>query len=213
MTSTTIWLERPISRRSPLPCTRAGSAHPTLLADVATAGRAAVDRLTEIRRPVDFLLSGMTARIIDGPGAGSAHLRVRTGALERPRGVDRRQGPQLALSRSRRNPPRTSCGTTPCLQQIATDTVRRARDAGALAVLPPALAYRAGVHVYMGEFNIGGKASRRGRRDHRVDRLRAEEVPLAEPRRVAGRTDRGGRSDRRRPQRREPRRARAGWSV
>ena len=38
------------------------------------------------------------------------------------------------------------------LQQIATQTVKRARDAGALAALPPALAYRAGVHVYMGEF-------------------------------------------------------------
>ena len=30
--------------------------------------------------------------------------------------------------------------------------VRQARDAGALAVLPPALAYRAGVHVLAGEF-------------------------------------------------------------
>ena len=38
------------------------------------------------------------------------------------------------------------------MQQIATETVRRARDAGALAVFPPALAYRAGVHVYSGEF-------------------------------------------------------------
>ena len=36
--------------------------------------------------------------------------------------------------------------------QLATDVVRQARDAGALAVLPPALAYRAGVHVFAGEF-------------------------------------------------------------
>jgi ATP/maltotriose-dependent transcriptional regulator MalT len=36
--------------------------------------------------------------------------------------------------------------------QLATDAVRQARDAGALAVLPAALAYRAGVHVLAGEF-------------------------------------------------------------
>jgi hypothetical protein len=37
------------------------------------------------------------------------------------------------------------------LKHIANDTVRRARDTGALAAIPPALAYRAGVHVYTGE--------------------------------------------------------------
>ena len=31
--------------------------------------------------------------------------------------------------------------------QLATAVVRHAREAGALAVLPPALVYRAGVHV------------------------------------------------------------------
>ena len=36
--------------------------------------------------------------------------------------------------------------------QLATDVVRQARHAGALTVLPPALAYRAGVHVLAGEF-------------------------------------------------------------
>jgi DNA-binding CsgD family transcriptional regulator len=37
-------------------------------------------------------------------------------------------------------------------RQLATAAVRQARDAGALAVLPPALAYRAGLHVLEGEF-------------------------------------------------------------
>jgi DNA-binding CsgD family transcriptional regulator len=37
-------------------------------------------------------------------------------------------------------------------RQLATAAVRHARDAGALAVLPPALAYRAGVHLLEGEF-------------------------------------------------------------
>jgi len=36
--------------------------------------------------------------------------------------------------------------------QLSIDMVRQARDAGALAVLPPALAYRAGVHLLAGEF-------------------------------------------------------------
>jgi len=36
--------------------------------------------------------------------------------------------------------------------QLATNMVRQARDAGALALLPPALAYQAGAHVLAGEF-------------------------------------------------------------
>ncbi len=38
------------------------------------------------------------------------------------------------------------------VHQLATATVRQARDAGALAVLPQALVYRAGVHLLAGEF-------------------------------------------------------------
>ena len=51
-----------------------------------------------------------------------------------------------------RNPPLPNCGTTRICHQLATVVVRHARDAGALAVLPPALVYRAGVHVQAGEF-------------------------------------------------------------
>ncbi len=36
--------------------------------------------------------------------------------------------------------------------QLAANVVRQAREAGALAVLPPALAFRAGIHVMSGEF-------------------------------------------------------------
>ena len=72
--STTTWPERRISRRSPPPCTRADSASPAI-ARGGEGARAAVDRLAELRRPIDFLLSGMTSRILDGPGAGSDHLR------------------------------------------------------------------------------------------------------------------------------------------
>ena len=118
---------------------------------VAKAGRAAVDRLDELRRPIDFLLSGMTSRIIDGPGAGSDHMRA---ALElwnthdeRSDSHDRNWPFPIAQESAAHE-----LWDDAVLQQIATQTVKRARDAGALAALPPALAYRAGVHVYMGEF-------------------------------------------------------------
>ena len=38
------------------------------------------------------------------------------------------------------------------VHQLSTAVVRQARDAGALAVLPRALVYRAGVHLLAGEF-------------------------------------------------------------
>ena len=48
---------------------------PGRLAEIADAARGAVDRVPELQRPIDFLLSGMASRIIDGPGAGSDHMR------------------------------------------------------------------------------------------------------------------------------------------
>jgi DNA-binding CsgD family transcriptional regulator len=126
-------------------------AEPTLLADVAAAGRAAVSRLDEIRRPVDLLLSGLTSRIIDGPGSGSDHLRAALelwNAHEENSDDKDRNWPFPVAQESAAH----ELWDDTVLQQIATGTVRRARDAGALAALPPALAYRAGVHVYMGEF-------------------------------------------------------------
>jgi DNA-binding CsgD family transcriptional regulator len=121
------------------------------LLKVAKAGRAAVNRLDELRRPIDFLLSGMTSRIIDGPGEGSDHMRA---ALELWNAHDERSDshdrnwPFPIAQESAAH----ELWDDAVLQQIATQTVKRARDAGALAALPPALAYRAGIHVYMGEF-------------------------------------------------------------
>lgn len=124
---------------------------PRVLKQIAEAGRAAVDRLPEVVRAVDFLLSGMARRIIDGPGAGSDHLRS---ALESWDAQTKRDdGPPphwpfpIALESAAHE-----LWDDAVLQHIATDMVRRARDTGALAVLPPALAYLAGVHVYAGEF-------------------------------------------------------------
>jgi DNA-binding CsgD family transcriptional regulator len=126
-------------------------AEPGRLEEVADAGRSAVNRLPELRRPIDFLLSGMTSRIIDGPGAGSDHMRT---ALELWNTNGQKGDGQIVhwpfpiAQESAAH----ELWDDAVLQRIATDTVRRARDAGALAALPPALAYRAGVHVYTGEF-------------------------------------------------------------
>ncbi len=124
---------------------------PGALVEVATAGRAAVNRCDELRRPIDFLLSGMTSRIIDGPGQGYAHMRA---ALELWNAHDERSD---SLDRNWPFPIAQESAAhelwdDAVLQQIATQTVKRARDAGALAALSPALAYQAGAHVYKGEF-------------------------------------------------------------
>ena len=124
---------------------------PGRLAEVAQAARAAVGRVPNLHRPIDFLLSGMAGRIIGGQALARSPAR-RTGAVQRRA----QQG----------DGPPAGCGAFPILQesaahelwddaiaqQLATDMVRRARDAGALAVLPPALAYRAGAHMFAGEF-------------------------------------------------------------
>lgn len=125
---------------------------PTLLMDAATAGAHAVGQVTDLTRPTDYLLRGMTARIIGGPGAGSADLRA---ALE------------LWNNEAQRDPGRKLFWPFPIaqesaaheiwddqvLERIATGILGRARDAGALAALTPALGYRAGVHFYRGEFS------------------------------------------------------------
>ncbi len=126
------------------------------LADVAQAGRAAVNRLGELRRPIDFLLSGMTSRILEGPGAGSDHLRS---ALElwniNAQNDDgpARYWPFPIAQESAAH----ELWDDAVLKQIATDMVGRARETGALAMLPPALTYRAGAHVYAGEFSTAAR--------------------------------------------------------
>jgi DNA-binding CsgD family transcriptional regulator len=123
---------------------------PGRLAEVAAAGRAAVQRLPELVRPVDFLLSGMTSRLIDGPGAGSEQLRA---ALELwntdgPKGDGQPLHWPFPIAQESAA---HELWDDAILLRIATETVRRARETGALAALPPALAYRAGLHVYAGE--------------------------------------------------------------
>ncbi|BBY16808.1 helix-turn-helix transcriptional regulator [Mycolicibacterium litorale] len=124
---------------------------PDRLREIAQAGLVAVERVPELQRPIDYLLSGMASRIIDGPGGGSAHLRV---ALELWNTHVHSDGPVVhwPFPIAQESAAHETWDDT-ILQQTAAEMVYRARQAGALAVLPPALAYRAGVHVYTGELS------------------------------------------------------------
>jgi DNA-binding CsgD family transcriptional regulator len=125
------------------------------LANAAEAARVAVSHETDLPRPVDFLLKGVAERITGGVSAGFGPLRV---ALElmckQVQSDDSPIGRWLAVP------------AFPILQEsaahelwdesialrLSSAAVRYARDAGALAGLPRALIYRAGVHLLTGEF-------------------------------------------------------------
>ena len=108
----------------------------------------------KLQRPIDLLLSGMANRITGGASAGSDPLRTAlelmcTQAQQNDGQALRWMSLGLAIVQE------SAAGELwddAIYHQLATDVVRHARDAGALAVLPPALAYRAGVHVLAGEF-------------------------------------------------------------
>jgi DNA-binding CsgD family transcriptional regulator len=124
---------------------------PGALANVAEAARAAVGRLSELQLPIDFLLSGMANQITGDMSAASGPLRTGLELMcTEPGQALRWMSLGLTIV-----PDVAAFGELwdeTLWQQLATVVVRQARDAGALAVLPPALAFRAGVHVFAGEF-------------------------------------------------------------
>jgi DNA-binding CsgD family transcriptional regulator len=128
---------------------------PGALANVAEAAHAAVGRVPKLQGPIELLLSGMASRITGGGSAGIDQLRS---ALELMcREAQRNDGAALSwMSLGLAIVQESAAGELwddEIYRQLATHAVRHARDAGALAVLPPALTYRAGVHVLAGEFN------------------------------------------------------------
>ena len=116
-------------------------------------GRPAPPGQREPPRPTDLLLDGVAKRFTDGNAASQAPL---PGTARVPaRGGPRRRATSCAGSGS---PARSRPERHPELwddeswHQLATRAVRLARDGGALAVLPVALSYRAGVALHAGEF-------------------------------------------------------------
>lgn len=122
---------------------------------VAEAARAALDRVSELHRPIDFLLRGMADRITDGLAAGAGPLRH---ALELMCRLGHQGDGQalgwmsLGLAIVQESAVGELWDDT-IWTQVATNTVHEARESGALAVLPAALAFRAGLHVLSGELS------------------------------------------------------------
>ena len=127
---------------------------PGALVSVAEAALAAVGRVPTPHRPIDLLLSGMANRIVGGMSAGSDPIRTAlqlmcTQAQQADGQALRWMSLGLAIVQESAT---GELWDDAIYRQLATAAVRHARDAGALAILPPALAYRAGVHLLEGEF-------------------------------------------------------------
>jgi DNA-binding CsgD family transcriptional regulator len=126
---------------------------PGALTAVAEAARAAVGRAPTLDRPIDLLLSGMANRIT--LGVNSSH-QIRAAlelmcAQSPPNDGQALHWMSLGLSIVQESAT-GEIWDDELYHQLATDMVRHARNAGALAVLPAALVTRAGVHVQAGEF-------------------------------------------------------------
>jgi len=126
---------------------------PGALPNVAEAARAAVGRVPNLQRPIDLLLSGLANLITSGTSEAAVPLRA---ALEQICDAPPSDGQPLRLA---------SLGLAVVQEiaagelwddaiwhQLASNMVRRARDSGALAVLPSALVFLAGTHIFAGEF-------------------------------------------------------------
>ncbi|OBK24496.1 LuxR family transcriptional regulator [Mycobacterium asiaticum] len=106
-------------------------------------------------RPVDLLLDGIAIRATDGHAASLPTLRDALTLIhtEAERGNDAvmrwfwQAFPIVQESAAH------ELWDDEIWHRLATHAVRLARDSGALAVLPLALVYRAGVHVQAGEFS------------------------------------------------------------
>jgi DNA-binding CsgD family transcriptional regulator len=127
-------------------------AEPGTLVKVAEAAGAALGNDENLRRPLDLLLSGVTSRITSGGGTE----RMRTALELMGRQAHDGDGQALRwMSLGLAIVQESAVGEVwddVVYRQLATAAVQQARDVGALAVLPPALAFRAGVHLLAGEF-------------------------------------------------------------
>lgn len=127
---------------------------PGARADVADAARAAIGQVDKLERPIDILLSGMADRVMGDGSSGSSAIRS---ALELMCSTAEQHEGQALRWMSLGLVIVLECGAgelwdDELWNQLAAILVRQARDAGALAALPAALAFRAGTHLLAGEF-------------------------------------------------------------
>jgi len=117
------------------------------LQEVAAAARAAPVS-PDPQRPLDLLLDGLAARYTDGFAAGSAPLRRAVDAFAGEHGPGD-QGLRWLLMAW---PAANEVWDDESWDQLTERAVTLARDAGALSVLPILLLYRAGFHLFAGNF-------------------------------------------------------------
>ena len=120
--------------------------------EVAEAARAA-PAAPQPPRSIDLVLDGMARRCTEGPSAGVPALRlalqaVRNEALDGHAEIMR----WLLLTPIVQSMTVFELWDDDAFHALATRAVRLARDTGALALLPVALVYRSGVHLFGGEF-------------------------------------------------------------
>src|SRR4051812_33803638 len=104
-------------------------------------------------RSIDLVLDGLARRCTEGPGAGVPALRlalqaVMTEPLDGHEAIMR----WLLLSPIVQSMTVFELWDDDAFHALATRAVQLARDTGALAMLPVALVYRSGVHLFGGEF-------------------------------------------------------------
>lgn len=105
-------------------------------------------------RPVDLLLDGVAARLTEGYVAGVPPLRRALAALRRDgRGEAGITGWLWLACPVAPEPIAPELWDDATWDELTARAVGFARKAGALAMLPAALTYRAGVHVHAGEFS------------------------------------------------------------
>jgi DNA-binding CsgD family transcriptional regulator len=124
------------------------------IARVAEAARAAPPA-SEASRATDLLLDSLATRFADGYCPGVIPLRR---ALRSFRERDERSKDSIirwlwTVCPVAPEPMAPDLWDDQLWHELSTDAVRLAREAGALATLPIALSYRAGLHVQAGEFD------------------------------------------------------------
>ncbi|GAA1212762.1 LuxR family transcriptional regulator [Mycolicibacterium alvei] len=127
---------------------------PEALVEAAEAARAAVAGVAEPSRPIDFLLIGVTKLVTEGLSAAVDHLRAALDLwCEHARHRDATALHWLGLAFPVvQESVAGELWDDVLMEGLATAMIGYARATGALALLPPAIAYQAGVHVQDGEF-------------------------------------------------------------
>lgn len=128
---------------------------PGALLGAAEAARSAMTRTAELPRAVDLFFRGMTERITGGIRGGVTPMRTALDAMSvlasaEPAQLQRWLVPAFPILQESAA---HELWDEDLVDALSAAVVQQARDSGALAGLPQALVYRAGVHVLFGELS------------------------------------------------------------